>query len=156
MHITIGTDHAGYKHKDYLVQLMGTLGHTVSDVGGCQGQSTDYPLIAIKAAQHVAAGKADLGILLCGTGIGVSIAANKVKGIRAALCWNRETALLARKHNNANMICMGARLLGEKTCGEMIKAFLSEPFSKQERHHRRVNQISNIEERNCAGDDHKQ
>jgi len=154
MNITIGSDHAGYKHKDYLVRLISSLGHQVSDIGGFEGESVDYPDIAEKAAMAVAKGKVEFGILLCGTGIGVSLAANKVKGIRAALCWSRETAMLARQHNNANMLCLGARFLDTESCGDIVKAFLSEPFSNQARHIRRVNKIMNIEERNCSGEHH--
>ncbi|MGM0366164.1 MAG: ribose 5-phosphate isomerase B [Actinomycetota bacterium] len=156
MKITIGSDHAGYEHKKYLVQLISSWGHKVSDLGGFEGQSIDYPDIAEEVAKTVAGGKAERGILLCGTGIGVSIAANKVKGIRAAVCWSRETAKLARQHNNANILCMGARFLDKETCGQIAEAFLSEPVSSQERHIRRVNKIMNIEERICTGNGQEQ
>ena len=154
MKLTIGSDHAGYEHKAYLVKFISSLGHQVSDLGGFEGQKTDYPDIAEKVAMDVARKKADFGIVLCGTGIGACITANKVRKIRAALCYNRETALLTREHNNANVLCLGARFMDMEKCGEIITAFLSEPFSKEERHRRRVDKIMKVEERNCAGDNH--
>ncbi len=150
MKIVIGSDHAGCKHKEYLSRTVSSLGHSLSDAGVCEGKSADYPDIAEKVAGAVAAGDAELGILLCGSGIGASMAANKVRGIRAALCWDKETARLAREHNDANILCMGARLLSMDVCEEIAKVFLSQPYSGQERHNRRIKKIRDIEERNCT------
>jgi ribose 5-phosphate isomerase B len=103
-----------------------------------------------KGADLVACGKADLAILICGTGIGISMSANKVKGIRAAVCWNKETARLTREHNDANALCMGARFISIEECLEISRVFLETPASKEPRHIRRVKKIMDIEERNLA------
>jgi len=126
------------------------MGHTALDVGTNSGESVDYPDFGEKGAKAVACGKADMGILICGTGIGISMAANKVNGIRAAVCWNEEAAILAREHNNANILCMGARFIPIKKCTEIAKTFINTPASNDERHVRRINKIMKIEERNKA------
>ena len=111
MKIAIGNDHAAVAEKQAVQQALEDLGHTVTNVGTDTGDSTDYPDYAGQVARAVAGGRADCGVLLCGTGIGMSIAANKVRGIRAALCHSEHTARMSREHNNANILCCGARVM---------------------------------------------
>ena len=150
MKIVVSSDHAGFNHKSRLIKLIKSMGHTALDIGTNSGESVDYPDFGEKGAKAVACGKADMGILICGTGIGISMAANKVNGIRAAVCWNEETAILAREHNNANILCMGARFIPIKKCTDIAKTFINTPASNDERHVRRINKIMKIEERNKA------
>jgi len=111
MKIAIGNDHAGVRHKENIKKLLESMGHVVNDTGTGRSDGVDYPDYAGMVGLAVCRKEADLGILICGTGIGMSLAANKVKGIRAAVCWNEDTARLARQHNNANILCMGARFM---------------------------------------------
>lgn len=153
--IVVGNDHCGYDHKLSLVKVINSLGHIPIDIGSNGRESVDYPDYAEKAAKIVSSGKADMGILICGTGIGMSISANKIKGVRAALCWNTKTAILAREHNNANILCLGARLMSIEECIEIAKTFIETPPSLEERHLRRIDKIKMIEERNktCGSKD---
>ena len=148
MKISVGSDHAGCEHKSKIIKEISFLGHTLVDLGTNSSKSVDYPDYAEKVATMVASGETEMGILLCGTGIGMSISANKVKGIRAAVCWNSKTATLARQHNDANVLCMGARFLSPKECVKIAKIFIKTPRSNEERHIRRVKKIMSIEERN--------
>ncbi|MCG9478908.1 MAG: ribose 5-phosphate isomerase B [Actinomycetia bacterium] len=152
MNIIIGSDHAGIEHKAYLADIASRLGHKVTDLGTYDKQSVDYPDIAFQVACNILNSKTEIGILICGTGIGMSLAANKVRGIRAAVCWNQETARLARQHNNANILCLGARILDQESCKIIMEAFLANASSSQDRHARRVEKIMNIEERTCTGE----
>jgi len=148
MKVVIGTDHAGFAYKTGLIKAIKSMGHSILDVGTNSSNSVDYPDFAEKASKIVAGGKADIGILLCGSGIGMAIAANKVKGIRCATCWSAETAELARSHNGANVLSMGTRLLPLEKCVEIAKTFMSTPSTSAERHLIRINKIKKIEERN--------
>ena len=148
MKIVIGSDHAGYSYKSRLVELAKSMGHTVLDIGTDSCQSVDYPDFGEKGARAVACGEADIGILICGSGIGMDMVANKINGIRSAVCWNEETARLARDHNHANILCLGARFLSLNECIEITKIFITTPVSGKERHIRRVNKIMKVEERN--------
>ena len=150
MNIALSSDHAGIEYKTNITRLAKSMGHTVLDAGTDSDESVDYPDFGEKGASLVACGKADLAILICGTGIGISMSANKVKGIRAAVCWNKETASLAREHNDANALCMGARFISIEECLEISRVFLETPASKEPRHIRRVKKIMDIEERNTA------
>lgn len=152
MKIAIGSDHAGVDHKEALKKLAASMDIEVMDMGTHGSQSVDYPDFGEKAGLAVCSGQADLGILICGTGIGISMAANKVKGIRAAVCWNEETASLAREHNNANVLCMGARFIPIDKSVEIARVFLATDFSGEERHMRRIDKISGIEERSSKRD----
>lgn len=144
MKIGIGSDHAGCGLKARIVGHLAAAGHQVTDVGtDSPDRSVDYPAYALDVARSVALGAVDLGILICGTGIGMSIAANKVPGIRAALIHDHVTARMARMHNNANVICMGARLLAPEYAIELVDQFLSCQF--EQRHQRRLDLISDIE-----------
>jgi len=143
MKIAVGSDHAGFEEpepffKPALVAHVAALGHEVMDCGTDGPASVDYPDIAASVAQKVQDGEADRGILLCGTGIGVGITANRFKGVRAATCATAEMARLARDHNDANVLCIGRRILSLDECLAFIDIFLTTPFSNGERHQRRV------------------
>ena len=139
--IAIGCDHGGYPLKNEIIKFLDESGYEYKDFGTYSEASCDYPEYAKKVAHAVADGQCEKGILICGTGIGVSITANKVKGIRAALVHDCFSAKATREHNNANIITMGARVIGPGLATEIVKIFLDTPFSNDERHIRRINQI---------------
>lgn len=139
--VFIAADHGGFRLKEALKRHLQKRGIPFEDLGTDSEEAVDYPDFALKGARMVAAGSMRAGILVCGTGIGMCIAANKVRGIRAALCWNTESARLARGHNNANVLCLGGRLLKQRVAEKIADAFLSTQFSKEERHRRRVRKI---------------
>jgi ribose 5-phosphate isomerase B len=145
MKVAIGADHGGFALKEELKKALVTLGHDFVDYGTGSELSVDYPDFALPVAQAVASGECQRGILVCGTGIGVSIVANKVPGIRAALVHSIQTATLASEHNAANVLVLGGRLLASALAAEMVKAWLATPFD--ERHRRRVDKISAVEAR---------
>ncbi len=144
MKIAIGSDHGGFKLKEVIKEYLIKKGYEISDFGCYSEESVDYPDYAERVAKAVSNGEYDLGVLMCGTGIGISIAANKVKGIRAALCHDGLTARLAKQHNNANIICMGGRTTGIETAKDIIDNFLESKFEGG-RHLRRINKIKDIE-----------
>lgn len=141
MKISMGCDHGGYDLKEKVKAHLIKQGYEVTDCGCYSKESCDYPEFARAAANAVAEGKADRGIVICTTGIGVSITANKVKGIRCALCHNEHTATMTRLHNNSNMLAMGAGEVTEEEALKITDIFLTTEFSGEERHERRVNQI---------------
>lgn len=138
--IAIGSDHAGFETKEILISYLKELGHTVKDFGAYSNQSVDYPDHAHPVAQAVANGDFNLGIVLCGSGNGVNISANKVKGIRSALCWTPEIASLARQHNDANVCAVPARFVSVDQAKEIVSAFLNAQFEGG-RHAARVAKI---------------
>lgn len=142
--IAIGSDHGGYKLKEAIKAHFSKNGREFTDFGTSSEESVDYAPIAQKAAEMVAAKEADFGILICTTGIGVCMAANKVRGIRAATCTNEYTAEMTRKHNNANILCMGQKVVDESLAIKMVDIFLKTEFEGG-RHQRRVNEIMEIE-----------
>lgn len=146
MKVAIGADHAGFDEKEKLKPLLDELGIEFEDFGTYSLDSVDYPDFAKKVGEAVAKGEFDEGILFCGSGIGISIAANKVKGVRCALVWNEETATLAREHNNANVMAIGARTTPRGTIPNIIKAWFNAKFLGG-RHQNRIDKISEIE--NC-------
>ena len=146
MNIHIGSDHAGLELKSALVQYLESKGHKVTDHGPHEYDALDdYPDFCIPAAVATVKDAGSLGIVLGGSGNGEQIAANKVKGVRAALVWSVETAKLARQHNNANVISIGQRMHDQGFCLQLVDTFLETSFSADERHVRRINQISNYE-----------
>lgn len=147
MKIAIGNDHAAGELKTVIIELIEGLGHELVDVGAAAGEAVDYPIPGEKVGRLVASGEADLGVLICGTGVGISLAANKVKGIRAAACSDTATARLIREHNNANVIAIGARIVGAELAKDIVKTFLTTEFSGDERHVRRIGLIAEAEER---------
>jgi ribose 5-phosphate isomerase B len=140
MLIPIGADHAGFQTKQILIDYLTSLGHEVKDYGCFSEESIDYPDYAHPVAQHVISNPGSLGILLCGSGNGISMTANKHQEIRCALCWTTEIALLARQHNDANIISLPARFITIDAAKEMVKAFLETPFEGG-RHANRVAKI---------------
>ena len=149
MRIHIGADHAGLELKAELIAHLKSKGHEVTDHGPFEYDALDdYPDFCIPAAEAVAKDPSSLGIVLGGSGNGEQIAANKVKGIRAALAWNLNTAKLAREHNNANVVAVGGRMHSIDECKSIIDAYIGEPFSNDERHIRRINKIADYENKN--------
>lgn len=139
--IAIGCDHAGYRMKEELKEHLRKRGYEVEDMGTDSEESCDYPVFAEKTARAVADKKAEKGVLICGTGIGMCIAANKVKGIRAALVGDEFSAKATREHNDANIICLGARVIDTKKAIELLDIFLDTDFSNGENHVRRLSMI---------------
>ena len=139
--IAIGCDHGGYYLKQDIIDFLKKNGYEYKDYGTYSDESCDYPVYAKKVAHAVADGECEKGILICGTGIGVCITANKVKGIRAALVHDCFSAKATREHNDANILALGARVTGPGLALEIVKAFLETPFSNDERHIRRIKQI---------------
>ncbi|HYU40129.1 MAG TPA: ribose 5-phosphate isomerase B [Acidimicrobiia bacterium] len=144
MHIAIGSDHAGYRLKEHFKGVLKEDGHTVDDLGTHSEEPVDYPPICAAVARAVAEGKAERGIVLGGSGQGEQITANKVRGIRAALCNDLYTARVSREHNDANVLAMGGRVVGEGLADEILRLWLSTGFEGG-RHERRVKQITDIE-----------
>ncbi len=139
--IGIGSDHGGFELKEAVKKHLEERGLEYKDFGTYSGASCDYPVYGRAVAKAVASGECDKGILICGTGIGISITANKVKGIRAALCSDCFSAQATREHNDANILAMGARVLGEGLALKIVDTFLDTPFSGDERHMRRISMI---------------
>ena len=139
--IAIGSDHGGFELKKKLMEHLSARGLEYKDFGTYSSASCDYPVYAKAVANAVASGECEKGIIICGTGIGVSITANKVHGIRAALCGDCFSAEATRLHNDANVLCMGARVVGEGLALKIADSFLDTPFSNDERHIRRISMI---------------
>lgn len=142
MKICIGSDHGGYQLKLEIIDHLKERGFEITDVGCDDDKSCDYPIYALKATELIQSGNSELGILVCGTGIGMSMAANKQDGIRAALCHDTFSAQATREHNNANILCMGARVVGPGLALKIVDTFLDTPFSNDERHIRRISMYS--------------
>ena len=139
--IAIGSDHGGFELKEKLMEHLSERGLEYKDFSTYSSASCDYPVYAKAVANAVASGEYDRGIIICGTGIGVSMTANKVRGIRAALCGDCFSAEATRQHNDANVLCMGARVVGEGLALKIADTFLDTPFSNDERHIRRISMI---------------
>lgn len=147
MKISIGADHAGYEMKQQLIQWIQQQGHTVHDVGTFEpNKPDDYPDYAILVAEEILTGKADRGVLVCGSGVGVSVAANKFKGIRAGLCHDHYSAHQGVEHDDMNVLVLGSRIIGPMMAQDVAEAFLKATFSGEERHVRRLNKVKRIEE----------
>ena len=145
MKIAVGCDHGGVEHKNAIAEHLKNRGFEVVDFGVFKPESVDYPDIAVKVTGAVTSGECEKGILVCGTGIGMSIAANKVKGIRAAACSDHFSAKYTRLHNDANILCLGGRVIGVGTTLELTDLFIDTPFEGGDRHKRRIDKISEIE-----------
>lgn len=141
MKIAIASDHGGYELKSYIIKQYANSEYQFTDLGTHNEESCDYPLIADKMADYIVNKKADLGILVCGSGIGISIAANRHKGIRAALLYNEQVAALAKEHNNANVAVFGGRTQSKEEVMKYLDIFLNTEFSNGERHLRRITQM---------------
>lgn len=145
MRIALGCDHAGFPLKARIRQLVEQLGHTIVDCGTHDTCSVDYPDYARAVGTAIIEGRADRGILLCGSGVGVSVAANKLPGIRAAICHDTYSAGQGVEHDDMNVLCVGSRIVGEAVAIELVRAFLAAKFSQDERHVRRLNKVLAIE-----------
>lgn len=143
MKIAIGSDHAAYELKEAIKEKMIAEGHDILDMGCDSTESVDYPKYGHAVGRAVAAGDAERGIAVCGSGIGISIACNKVPGIRAALCTSVEMAEMCRRHNNANVICMGARMIPQQLAFDMIDTWMNTEFEGG-KHERRINELDDI------------
>ena len=141
MNISIGNDHAGTDYKFAIVEFLKSKNISVNNHGTDSNSSVDYPDFVHPVAKDIVSRKSSLGVLICGSANGVAMTANKYKNVRAALCWNKELALLSKSHNNANIVCIPARFIEKKEALEIIKTFISEEFEGG-RHERRVNKIS--------------
>ena len=144
MKIAIGNDHAAVELKNVIMEYLTELGHEVTDFGAKEGERCDYPTVGIKVGEEVAAKNFDCGVLICGTGVGISTAPNTVKRIRAGVCSDTATARLIKQHNNANIIAFGARIVGTELAKDIVKSYLEAEF-EGERHQRRIDMISDYE-----------
>ena len=147
MKLYIGSDHGGYNLKKKIKEVFTPMGYEFEDVGTDSTESCDYPVFASKLCEKVLAEPDGKGILVCGTGIGMSIAANKFKGIRASHCTDTFAARMTREHNNSNVLCLGERITGQDLAIDIVEIWLKTPFSNGERHLRRLDEIKAIEDR---------
>ena len=145
MVVAVGNDHAGYEYKKILIDHLKDRGIETVDMGTDSAQSCDYPDYAKKVADEIVSGKADMGLLICGTGIGMSIAANKVKGIRAAVVTEEFSCEATRSHNDSNILCLGTRVLSPEKAIKLLDIFLDTPFSEGENHKRRIEKVKALE-----------
>jgi ribose 5-phosphate isomerase B len=143
--IAVGCDHGGYELKLAVLKFLDEKGIEYKDFGTYSSESVDYPVYAEKVARAVVSGEYEKGLLFCGTGIGISIAANKIKGVRAACCSDKFSVEMTRLHNNANILCLGGRVVTPEQGIELVDIFLSTQFSGDERHHRRIDMVTALE-----------
>jgi len=148
MRIAVGTDHRGYGIRKRLIESLQRLGHEVVDLGSDSPEPVDYPDIAARVAGMVSRGQADRGILVCGTGLGMCIAANKFPGVRAAPCYDELSAEISRRHNDLNVLCLSGDLMGEQLLHRVVEIWLTTPFDGG-RHARRLEKIRKLEENRC-------
>ncbi|HVG32182.1 MAG TPA: ribose 5-phosphate isomerase B [Pyrinomonadaceae bacterium] len=146
MRISVAADHAGFPLNERVIRELHAAGHEVQDFGTHDGTlEDDYPDYAIMVGQAVQSGQADVGLLICGSGVGASVAANKMRGVRAALCGDTYSAHQSREHDDCNVLCLGARVVGVELALEIVRAFISARFTGEERHRRRLAKINDIE-----------
>ena len=151
MRIAVGADHAGFPLNESIIAELESLGHEVIDFGTHDGsQPDDYPDFAYKVARAVQREEADRGVIVCGSGVGATVTANKLKGIRACLCHDTYSAHQGVEHDDMNVICLGARIIGSELALEIVKAFVNAHFSGEERHKRRLAKIAAIEDRHAS------
>ena len=152
MRIAVGADHAGFELKGPILEQLKTAGHTALDVGTHNDDPVDYPDLAREVADAILQGRADLGIMICGSGVGGAVAANKFPGIRAGLCHDTFSAHQGREDDDINVLCLGARVIGRALAQEIVKTFLAASFSGLPRHRRRLEKIAQIEKENSGKD----
>ncbi len=146
MRIAIGADHGGYPLNERVIEELRAAGHELTDFGTHDGsQPDDYPDYALQVGQAVQSGEAQIGILICGSGVGAAVAANKLKGIRAALCGDTYSGHQSREHDDCNVLCLGARVVGEELALDIVREFVAARFSGEDRHRRRLEKIEAIE-----------
>ena len=151
MRVAIGADHGGFELKVSIDEYLRKAGHTPVDVGTHNSDPVDYPDLAREVAKAVLAGEAERGIMICGSGVGASIASNKFPGIRAATCHDTYSAHQSREHNDANVLCMGARVIGPALAEDIVKTWMSSEFSGEPRHRKRLDKIVAIEKEFSSG-----
>ena len=146
MRIIVAADHAGFPLNERVISELRAAGHEITDIGTHDGaQADDYPDYALALGRAVQDGKVEIGILICGSGVGASVAANKLKGVRAALCGDTYSAHQSREHDDCNVLCLGARVVGVELALEIVRAFVGARFTGEERHRRRLAKINEIE-----------
>jgi ribose 5-phosphate isomerase B len=146
MRISVGADHGGFPLNERVLEELRAAGHEVQDFGTHDGSlADDYPDYALMVGQSVQSGQADVGLLICGSGVGASVAANKLRGVRAALCGDTYSAHQSREHDDCNVLCLGARVVGVELALDIVRAFLGARFTGEERHRRRLAKINDIE-----------
>jgi ribose 5-phosphate isomerase B len=150
LRLSIGADHAGFPMKGVVIDMLKFWGHTVTDRGTFSPEPVDFPDIAKLVCEDVRSGRADRGIMVCGTGVGACIASNKMRGIRAALCHDAYSAGQSVEHDNVNVLCMGAWVIGPKTMEQVLAAFLTAKFSSEEQFRRRVQKLEDLDAERCA------
>ncbi|MEZ4521868.1 MAG: ribose 5-phosphate isomerase B [Thermomicrobiales bacterium] len=150
MRIIVGGDHAGYELKQKIVDALGSWGHNVNDVGTHSRDPVDFPVITRQVCDPLRAGEYDRGVMVCGSGIGAAIAANKIPGIRAALCHDVYSAHQSVEHDDANVICLGAQIVGDQLAFDLLRAYLAAEMSTEERFQRRVRQLADMERQAAA------
>ena len=148
MKVVIASDHAGFQYKKILVDIIKDLHHEVSDLGSFKEEADDYPDYAVVIANAILKNEAERGILVCGSGVGVSVAANKFKGIRAGVCHDTYSAHQCVEHDDVNVLCLGQRVIGIELARDIVTTFLAAKFSNAERHKRRLEKIATIEKNN--------
>jgi ribose 5-phosphate isomerase B len=151
MRIALGCDHGGFPLKRRIVSVIQAAGHDIVDCGTDSNLSVDYPDYALKVGQKILDGSADRGVLLCGSGVGISVAANKIPGIRAGVCHDTYSAHQGVEHDDMNVLCIGARIVGEELAAELVHAFVQAQFTHEERHVRRLGKVLEIERDALAG-----
>ena len=150
MRIAIGADHAGYPLNEQVIEELRGAGHEITDFGTHDPtRPADYPDYARAVGRAVQAGEAEVGIVVCGSGVGASVAANKLRGVRAALCSDTYSARQSREHDDCNVLCLGARVVGSALAMEIVRAFVAARFTGEERHRRRLDKVTQIEESAC-------
>jgi len=147
--IAVGSDHAAFEHKTYIIRELRREGQEVMDFGAQSTEAYDYPDAAKAVAKTVSSGAADRGVIMCGTGLGMCMTANKVRGIRAATCHDEYTTIMSRSHNDANVLCLGGRVLDPEKAMQLVHLWLKTPFEGG-RHQRRVDKIMEIEKEECG------
>jgi ribose 5-phosphate isomerase B len=146
MRISVAADHGGYPLNELVIEELRAAGHDVEDFGTHNGeQPDDYPDYALSVGKSVQSGRAEIGILICGSGVGASVAANKLRGVRAALCGDTYSAHQSREHDDCNVLCLGARVVGRELALEIMRAFVNARFTGEERHRRRLAKIKDLE-----------
>jgi ribose 5-phosphate isomerase B len=152
MKVAVAADHAGFPLKNLILEVVQQAGHETIDLGTFSTESVDYPDYAEKVGRCIQDGEADRGILICGSGVGAAVAANKMRGIRAGLCHDTYSAHQSVEHDDTNVLAIGSRVIGEKLAEEIVRAFLGATFSGEERHQRRLNKILEIERRESGSE----
>ncbi|BAJ63833.1 ribose 5-phosphate isomerase B [Anaerolinea thermophila] len=150
MRVAVACDHGGFPLKATVLRVVQEEGHEPLDLGAYDAQSSDYPDYALKIGEAILSGKADRGILLCGSGVGACIAANKIQGVYAGVCHDTYSAHQGVEHDDMNVLCLGARIVGEELAKELVRAFLRAKFSQEERHVRRVQKVRKIEQKGAV------